>query len=72
MAPLQRQIAAAYGDVARNVQIPPEMQAMMDRMSVEASLKQMSKLVTPELVHRLNHALNQVRKQVPAGDQSRG
>lgn len=72
MAPLQRQIVAAYGDVARNVQIPPEMQAMMDRMSVEASLKQMSKLVTPELVHRLNHALNQVRKQVPAGDQSRG
>ena len=34
----------------------------MDQMSVEASLKQMGKLVTPEFVHRLNNALNQVKK----------
>ena len=62
LAPLQAKIIEAYGDVAKNVQLPPEVQAMMDQMSVEASLKQMGKLVTPEFVHRLNNALNQVKK----------
>ena len=62
LAPLQAKIIEAYGDVAKNVQLPPEVQAMMDKMSVEASLKQMGKLVTPEFVHRLNNALNQVKK----------
>ncbi|MBD5102516.1 MAG: glycoside hydrolase family 2 protein, partial [Subdoligranulum sp.] len=62
MAPLQAKIVAAYGDVAKNVRMPPEMQAMMDRMSVEASLKQLGALATPEFVHRLNHALNQVKQ----------
>lgn len=62
VAPLQAKIVEAYGDVAKNVQLPPEVRAMMDRMSVEASLKQMGKLVTPAFVHQLNAALNQVRK----------
>jgi beta-galactosidase len=62
LAPLQAKIIEAYGDVAKNVQIPPEMQAMMDRMSVEASLKQMGKLVTPAFVHKLNAALNAIKK----------
>ena len=62
VAPLQARIIAAYGDVAKNVQLPPEVQAMMDKMSVEATLKQMGALVTPEFVHGLNHALNQVKK----------
>ena len=62
LAPLQAKIIEAYGDVAKNVQLPPEVQAMMDKMSVEASLKQMGKLVTPEFVHKLNNALNQVKK----------
>ncbi len=62
VAPLQAKIVKAYGDVAKNVQLPPEMLRMMERMSVEASLKQMGKLVTPEFVHKLNHALNQVKK----------
>ena len=35
---------------------------MMDRMSVEASIKQVGKLATPEIVHKLNHALNQIKK----------
>lgn len=56
------QAAAAYGDVAKNVQIPEAMQKMMDRMSVEASLRQMGKLVSPEFVHKLNAALNLIRK----------
>ena len=63
LAPLQARIIEAYGDVAKNVQLPPEVQAMMDKMSVEASLKQMGKLVTPDFVHRLNNALNQVKKE---------
>ena len=55
--------AAAYGDVAKNIQIPESMQRMMDKMSVEATLKQMGKLVTPAFVHELNAALNQVKKE---------
>ena len=62
VVPLQAKLVEAYGDVAKNVQLPPEMQAMMDRMSVEATLKQMGKLITPEFVHKLNYALNQVKK----------
>lgn len=62
VAPLQAKITEAYGDVAKNVQLPPEMLAMMDRMSVEATLKQMGQLVTPAFVHELNSALNRVRK----------
>ena len=62
VAPLQAKLVEAYGDVAKNVQIPPEMLAMMDRMSVEQNLKQMGRLITPDFVHKLNHALNQVKK----------
>lgn len=63
-APLQAKAVEAYGDVAKNVQLPPEIQDMMDKMSVEATLKQMGKLVTPEFVHKLNFALNQVKKSL--------
>lgn len=62
IAPVQAKAAEAYGDVAKNIQIPEEMQKMMDRMSVEDTLKQLAGLVTPELVHKLNNGLNQVRK----------
>ena len=62
IAPLQAKAVEAYGDVAKNVQLPPEVQAMMERMSVEATLKQMGALVTPAFVHELNGALNRVRK----------
>ena len=63
IAPLQAKAAAAYGDVAKNIQIPESMQRMMDKMSVETTLKQMGKLVTPAFVHELNAALNQVKKE---------
>ena len=39
-----------------------EVLAMMDRMSVEDSIRQLGKLATPEIVHKLNHALNQIKK----------
>ena len=48
--------------MAKNIEMPPEVQAMMNRMSVEATLKQMGKLVTPEFVHKLNFELNKVKK----------
>ena len=63
IAPLQAKAAAAYGDVAKNIQIPESMQRMMDKMSVEATLKQMGKLVKPAFVHELNAALNQIKKE---------
>lgn len=63
VAPLQEKAAEAYGDVAKNIQLPEEMQKMMDRMSVENTLKQMAGLVTPELVHKLNSRLNQIAKK---------
>lgn len=62
LAPLQKMIQERYGDVAKNVTLPPEVQAMMAKMSVENTLKQMGALITPEFVHKLNSALNGVKK----------
>ncbi len=62
ISPIQAKMVEAYGDVAKSIQIPEEMQKMMDRMSVESTLKQMAKLITPELIHKLNSRLNQIRK----------
>lgn len=60
VAPLKEKAAAAYGDVAKNIQLPESVVRAMERMSVEATLKQLGGLVTPELVHKLNAALNQI------------
>lgn len=62
LEPLQAKVAAAYGDVAKSVQIPENIQRMTDQMSVQDTLKQMGRLVTPEFIHKLNAALNQVKK----------
>ena len=62
LAPLQAKVVEAYGDVAKNVQMPESMQRMMDRMSVRDSLKQMGQLVTPDFAHKLNAALNEISK----------
>lgn len=59
---LMEKVVASYGDVAKNVQIPEEMQRKMDAMSLEASLKQAGKAVTPEMVVELNRELNKIRK----------
>lgn len=63
IAPIQAKMVEAYGDVAKSVQVPEEMQRKLDRMSVEASLKQMARLISPELIHKLNHELNQIAKE---------
>lgn len=63
IAPIQEKMVEAYGDVAKSVQIPEEMQKKMDLMSAEASLKQMARLISPELIHKLNYELNQIPKE---------
>lgn len=60
VAPLKEKAAAAYGDVAKNIQLPPAVVRAMERMPVEALLKQLGALVTPAIVHQLNGALNKI------------
>lgn len=62
LAPLQEKAAAAYGDVAKGIEIPEAMQRMMDQMTVEESLKQMGSFITPEIILETNKALNQCKK----------
>lgn len=62
LLPLQEKAKAAYGDVAQNIKLPQSMLDAMERMSLEATLKQMSKLVKPEFVHKINAELNKVKK----------
>lgn len=60
VAPLKEKAAAAYGDVAKNIKMPESVVRAMEWMSVEATLKQVGALVTPEFVHKLNAALNRI------------
>lgn len=60
LAVIQEKAMAVYGDVAKNVQVPESMRKMMERLTVEATLKQMGSAVTPEMVRELNQALNNI------------
>lgn len=60
VAPLKEKAVAAYGDVAKNIQMPESVVRAMERMSVEATLKQLGALITPEFVHKLNAVLNKI------------
>lgn len=62
LAPLQEKATAAYGDVAKGIQMPESMQHMMDQMTVEDSLKQMGNIVTPKILLQINKELNQIKK----------
>lgn len=50
------------GDVAKNVQPNAQMQKMMDRMSIEALIKQAAGAITAEMTVQLNQALCQIKK----------
>ena len=63
LAPIQEKAMAAYGDVARNIKIPESMQRAMARMTVEAQLKQMGGMITPEVLLDINNKLNQIQKE---------
>lgn len=63
LAPIQEKATAAYGDVAKNIKLPESMLKAMMRMTVEAQLKQMGSLVTPEVLLDINKKLNQIKKE---------
>ena len=60
---LMDQAKASVGDVARDVQMPPAMQAMIDRMTVAALLRHSGDGIPAEQVIALNEALNEIPKQ---------
>ncbi len=62
LARLTAKAAEAYGDVAKNIEIPENIQKIMDAMSVVDTLKQLGDLVTPEILTELNNILIQVKK----------
>ena len=54
----------AYGDVAKNVKMPPEIESQMARTSLRSILKQVAKSITPADVQQLNAALNKIKKDL--------
>ena len=50
------------GDVAHNITIPESSQRMMDRSTVENTLKRAGKAITLAMVKELNYKLNQIPK----------
>ncbi len=63
LLPVLNRMGDAYGEVAKSVTMPESMQKIIAQMSVEGWLRQAAKLVTPDLVHKINYALNQVKKE---------
>ena len=53
----------AYGDVAKNVKMPPEIERQIARTSLRSILKQVAKSITPADVQQLNAALNKIKKE---------
>lgn len=51
-----------FGDVAKNVQIPKEMQDRLDNMTLEANLKMAGHMVKNDMIKALNGALQQIKK----------
>ena len=54
----------AYGDVAKKVKMPPEIESQMARTSLRSILKQVAKSITPADVQQLNAALNKIKKDL--------
>ena len=63
LAPIQEKAVSAYGDVAKNIKLPESILKAMARMTVEAQLKQMGSLVTPDVLLEINNKLNRVKKE---------
>lgn len=53
----------SYGEVAKGVKIPDSVQRLMDKDTLENTLKQARKAITPSMSKELNHALNQIKKK---------
>ena len=54
----------AYGDVAKNVKMAPEIESQMARTSLRSILKQVAKSITSADVQQLNAALNKIKKEL--------
>lgn len=63
LARIMAKAAESYGDVARNVKMPEAIQRQMDKAPLISLLRQAGKAVGPEMVHQLNAALNQIKKE---------
>ena len=63
LADIMASARKAHGDVAHNITIPEAVQRVMDRSTLEKTLKQASKAITPAMVKELNEALNQIPKE---------
>ncbi len=61
LAPFQKKAMEAYGDVAKGIKLPQYMIDAQMRMTVEASLKQMGKLVSKDDIMAINAELNKVK-----------
>ena len=62
LSPIQQKAKESYGDVAKNIKMPESITRMMDQMTAEAMLKQLGKLVTPDIIVEVNNALNKIEK----------
>lgn len=59
---MMQKAVAARGDVAQGVQIPEEMQRMMDQTPLEKMLKQVGEVMSPEDIVQLNKVLCKIPK----------
>ncbi len=61
LAPVQKKAMEAYGDVAKGIKLPQYMIDAQMRMTVEATLKQMGKLVSRDDIMAINAELNKIK-----------
>lgn len=59
---LMSEALKAYGDVAKNVQLPPDVVERMDAMSLEENMKMAGHAIKAEMKIQINKALSQIKK----------
>ena len=62
LAEIMAKARKSHGDVAHNITIPESIQQIMDRSTLEKTLKHSGKSITPAMIKELNAALNQIPK----------
>lgn len=63
-------ISESYGDVSKDVKIPEKIQNKMDNMSFEEMLKQAGKVITSDMVVKLNQSLSKIKKSETLQEES--
>ncbi len=59
---MMEEAAKSFGDLAKNVQIPREMQERMDAMTLEANLKMAGHMIKADMVKSINGMLQKIKK----------